>query len=142
MKKEPAIGLVNGQLSACPKTPNCVSTNQEDLNRYMLPVNYEGLTLDQAKAILREVLTTLPKLTVVKDEGAYLHVEAQTMIFEYTQDVEFLFDEAAKELHFRSASRVGYTDFGSNKRRMQSVVARFIRLRDERLSETKKEQTN
>ncbi|HET6871418.1 MAG TPA: DUF1499 domain-containing protein, partial [Sporolactobacillaceae bacterium] len=62
MKKEPAIGLVNGQLSACPKTPNCVSTNQEDLNRYMLPVNYEGLTLEQAKAILREVLATLPKL--------------------------------------------------------------------------------
>lgn len=140
MKKEPAIGLVNGQLSACPKTPNCVSTNQEDLNRYMLPVNYEGLTLEQAKAILREVLATLPKLSVVKDEGVYLHAEAQTMIFEYTQDVEFLFDEAAKELHFKSASRVGYTDFGSNKRRMQSVVARFIRLRDGRLAESMKDQ--
>ncbi|HSU79089.1 MAG TPA: DUF1499 domain-containing protein [Candidatus Angelobacter sp.] len=142
MKKEPAIGLVNGQLGACPKTPNCVSTNQEDLNRYMLPIKYDGLTLEEAKAILREVLTTLPKLSVVKDEGAYLHAEAQTMIFEYTQDVEFLFDEATRELHFKSASRVGYTDFGSNKRRMQAVVARFIRKRDERLVQTEKEKTN
>jgi uncharacterized protein (DUF1499 family) len=135
MKKEPAIGLVNGLLSACPKTPNCVSTNQEDLNRFMLPVKYDGLTLEEAKEILREVLATLPKLSVVKDEGAYLHAEAQTMVFEYTQDVEFLFDEKTKELHFKSASRVGYTDFGSNKRRMQSVVARFIRKRDGRLAE-------
>ena len=142
MKKEPAIGLVNGQLGACSKTPNCVSTNQEDLNRYMLPIKYDGLTLEEAKAILREVLTTLPKLSVVKDEGAYLHAEAQTMIFEYTQDVEFLFDEATRELHFKSASRVGYTDFGSNKRRMQAVVARFIRKRDERLVKTEKEKTN
>ena len=79
---------------------------------------------------------------MVKDEGAYLHAEAQTMIFEYTQDVEFLFDEATRELHFKSASRVGYTDFGSNKRRMQAVVARFIRKRDELLVQVEKEKTN
>lgn len=135
MKKQPTIGLIDGQLIGCPKTPNCVSTNHKDLNRLMLPVEYKGLNLEQAKEILLEVLKTLPKLQVVKDEGAYVHAEAQTMVFEYVQDVEFLFDEDKKELHFRSASRVGFTDFGSNKRRMQSVVARFIRKRDECLSQ-------
>ena len=135
MKKQPTIGLIDGQLIGCPKTPNCVSTNHKDLNRLMLPVEYNGLKLEHAKQILFEVLKTLPKLQIVKDEGTYVHAEAQTTVFEYVQDVEFLFDEDKKELHFRSASRVGFTDFGSNKRRLQSVVARFIRKRDERLSE-------
>lgn len=130
MKKDPAIGLMDGKLLACPKTPNCVSTNHRDLNRLMMPVEYKGLSLDEAKAILFDVLKTLPKTEVIKDEGSYVHAKAKTVVFEYIQDVEFLFEDEAKELHFRSASRVGYTDFGSNKRRMQSVVARFIRKRE------------
>ncbi len=132
MKKQPTIGLVNGQLAACSKTPNCVSTTHQDLNRLMLPVKYEGLSLEEAKDVLFEVLKTLPKIKIEKDEGTYVHAEAQTMVFEYVQDVEFLFDEEAKTLHFRSASRVGFTDFGSNKRRMQSIVARFLRKCEER----------
>jgi uncharacterized protein (DUF1499 family) len=135
MKKQPTIGLIDGSLRACPKTPNCVSTNHSDLNRHMLPVNYSGLTLDEAKGILFEVLKTLPKVEVVKEEEGYVHAEAKTMVFEYIQDAEFLFDEEAKQLHFRSASRVGYTDFGSNKRCMQSVVARFLRKRDQHLAQ-------
>ncbi|WEG13053.1 DUF1499 domain-containing protein [Pullulanibacillus sp. KACC 23026] len=133
MKKQPTIGLIDGSLRSCPRTPNCVSTNHSDLNRHMLPIDYSGLTLDEAKGILFEVLKTIPKVEVVKEEDGYIHAEAKTMVFEYIQDAEFLFDEDDKQLHFRSASRVGYTDFGSNKRRMQSVVARFLRKRDEHL---------
>jgi uncharacterized protein (DUF1499 family) len=36
-------------------------------------------------------------------------------------DVEFWFDAAAKTIHFRSASRSGYYDFGVNRKRMEEL---------------------
>lgn len=129
-KKAGPAGFVNGGLAPCPKTANCVSTEQKNPNRRMPPINYEGLTLEEAKATLLSVLKTLPKTEVKIDEGPYIYAEARTYLFEFYHDVEFYFDEAKKVIHFRSASRLGFSDFGTNKRRMQAVVARFYRFAD------------
>jgi uncharacterized protein (DUF1499 family) len=42
-------------------------------------------------------------------------------------DVEFVFDEGAKQIHFRSASRLGRKDFGVNRKRMEEIRAAFAR---------------
>ena len=121
----------SGQLALSPKSARCISSRHENPNRRMIPMTYDGLALDEAKTILFEVLHTIPKMTVVKDEGAYVKAEAKTLVAEFFHDVEFFFDDEAKEIHFRSASRIGITDFGANKRRMQSVVARFLNRMDQ-----------
>ncbi|MGV3487919.1 MAG: DUF1499 domain-containing protein [Tuberibacillus sp.] len=116
----------NGKMAPSPKSARCISSKHENQNRYLMPMPYEGLTLEEAKSVLHDVLKTIPKLTVDKDEGQYIHAVAKTLVVEFFHDVDFFFDEEAKEIHFRSASRFGLTDFGANKRRMQSVVARFL----------------
>lgn len=121
----------NGQLATSPRHARCVSSKHENPNRWMIPMDYVGLTLEEAKDILLEVLQTIPKVTVDQNEGTYMHAEARTLIAEFFHDVEFFFDEEAKEIHFRSASRMGFSDFGANKRRMQSVVARFLNRADD-----------
>ncbi|MFC4619926.1 DUF1499 domain-containing protein [Camelliibacillus cellulosilyticus] len=122
-----ALGVQDGGLAPCPKTANCVSTQHNNLNRRMPPIDYDGLTLQEAKETLYNVLKTLPKIDIQKDDGRYIYAEAKTMVFEFFNDVEFYFDESKKEIHFRSASRMGISDFGANKRRMQAITARFLR---------------
>ena len=54
---------------------------------------------------------------------AYLHYEFTSLLLRFVDDVEFLFDEATKTVHFRSASRTGYSDLGVNRRRMEQMQA-------------------
>jgi uncharacterized protein (DUF1499 family) len=68
-------------------------------------------------AILRE----LPRITIVAADGVYLRAESRSAIFRFVDDVEFLADEAAKVIHVRSASRLGSSDLGVNRRRVESI---------------------
>ncbi|GGE28909.1 hypothetical protein GCM10011391_04340 [Pullulanibacillus camelliae] len=130
-KQSDVQGVIDGKLAPCPKTANCVSTEHTNPNRYMLPIEYKDISLSKAKEILVDVLKTIPKLEVKKIDGPYIYAEAKTMIFEFFHDVEFYFDDVEKLIHFRSASRMGFADLGTNKRRMQSIVARFYRQADQ-----------
>ena len=62
---------------------------------------------------------------VVADEN-FLHVEFRSAVFGFVDDVEFLFDDGNKVIHVRSASRVGYYDFGVNRRRVEELRKRFM----------------
>ncbi|WP_085522569.1 DUF1499 domain-containing protein [Tuberibacillus sp. Marseille-P3662] len=114
-------------LAPCPKTANCVSSEHQDLNRRMMPVSFDGATTEEAMEYLVDILSGLPKTTIEKQEHHYIHAVAKTTVMEFYHDVEFYLDEAAKQVHFRSASRIGLTDFGTNKRRLQAIIARFLR---------------
>lgn len=61
----------------------------------------------------------------MQDEDLYLHYEFTSLLLRFVDDVEFLFDEEAKTIHFRSASRVGYGDLGVNRRRMEDIRSRL-----------------
>jgi len=62
----------------------------------------------------------------VKATPDYIHVEFRSSFFEFVDDVEFLFDDTAKLIHFRSASRVGYYDFNVNRSRMEDIRRRVM----------------
>ncbi len=59
------------------------------------------------------------------EEEAYWHVEFRSRVFRFVDDVEFLFGPAGRQIHVRSASRVGYSDFGANRRRIEEIRALF-----------------
>ncbi len=63
----------------------------------------------------------MPRIKLVEEEDSYLHYEFTSLLFRFVDDVEFLFEDATKTIHFRSASRVGYGDFGVNRKRMEEI---------------------
>ena len=118
------------RLAPCPRTPNCVSTQAPAGPQHMDPIPYTG-PLAQARAKLLEVLRHHPRTRIVREEADSLKAECRSAFFHFVDDVEFLFDDAAKRIHFRSASRLGRKDFGVNRQRMEEISAA---LRPNRLS--------
>jgi uncharacterized protein (DUF1499 family) len=115
-----------GQLAPCPDSPNCVNsqTPASDTVHAIAPLTYSG-TLDAAKNHLRAVIAAMPRTKIVADEGNYLRAEFTSLIFRFVDDVEFVFDDAAKTIDFRSASRAGQGDMGVNRKRMEEIRTKF-----------------
>jgi uncharacterized protein (DUF1499 family) len=115
-----------GRLSPCPDSPNCVNSQapESDTVHAISPLTYTG-TADAAKARLRTVIAAMPRTKIVADEGNYLRAEFTSLVFRFVDDVEFVIDDAAKTIHFRSASRVGQGDMGVNRKRMEEIRSKF-----------------
>lgn len=107
-------------LQPCPSSPNCVSTYAQDAGHAIAPFPYRK-SRAEAKEALKAILNALPRVTLVDEDESYLHYEFTTLLLRFVDDVEFLFDEETKTIHFRSASRMGYGDFGVNRRRMEEL---------------------
>ena len=123
--KRPAdLGLVAGRLRGCPSKPNCVCTQDTDKEHAIEPVEFSG-TAAEALAKLQAVVKAMPRSHIVTADGNYLHVEFTSLVLRFVDDVEFLIDPEARLIHFRSASRVGYSDLGVNRRRMEAIRAAF-----------------
>lgn len=118
------LGIRDGRLVPCPDRPNCVSSQADDTRHAMDPLRYEG-DPDDAFARLKAVLHQLPRCTIVVEQGDYLRAEFRSRWFRFVDDVEFLNDRDHGLIHFRSASRVGYADFGVNRRRMEAIAQAF-----------------
>jgi len=65
----------------------------------------------------------LPRTKLVEEDESYLHYEFTSLLLRFVDDVEFLFEDESKTIHFRSASRIGYGDIGVNRSRMEQVRA-------------------
>jgi len=118
-KKGEALGLKNGQLQACASTENCVIS--EVVNGQ--PNTIEAFTFSGDKADfvskLEGVIETLGgKVTV--QEGDYIAATFTSGIFGFVDDFELRVTDD-NLLHFRSASRVGRSDLGANKKRVDAM---------------------
>ena len=117
---------VRACLKPCPNTPNCVSTLAQDEEHRIAPIAYFG-PLSEAKARLLETIQEMARTKIVEMDGDYIHVTFTSAIFRFVDDVEFVFDDSAKVIHFRSASRLGRSDLGANRRRMEQIRKAFGR---------------
>jgi uncharacterized protein (DUF1499 family) len=118
------LGITDGKLSPCPDSPNCVSSQSSDKRHFIEPVLYEG-TEQTAMERLIEVIQGMKRCRIVTMEDHYIHAEFTSAFFRFVDDVEFYFDSEAKIIHMRSASRIGYSDFGVNRQRMEKVRSLF-----------------
>ncbi len=109
-------------LSPCPSSPNCVSTQAQDEGHAIAPFRYRK-SRAEAKEALKEVVRSLSRTKLVEENESYLHYEFTSLLLRFVDDVEFLFDDDTKTIHFRSASRTGYGDLGVNRARMEQVRA-------------------
>jgi uncharacterized protein (DUF1499 family) len=116
-----AIALTEmGQLSPCPKTPNCVISQGEDSKHGIAPLGYSG-DLNTAKEALVKVLSVVPRTVVVEETDNYIRAESTSRVFHFVDDVEFYFPSDEQVIHVRSASRVGESDLGVNRRRIEQI---------------------
>lgn len=112
-------------LKPCPSSPNCVSSlAEEDSAHHVAPLPWTG-GLDQAKARLRQAVLAAGHATVVVEDETYWRIEFRSRIFRFVDDVEFQFDPRTRLIHVRSASRVGHSDLGVNRARVEQIRARF-----------------
>lgn len=107
-------------LKPCPNKPNCVSSLSKDKEHYVQPISFEGDWM-LVKQTLIEVLKQIPRTQIVTNEHTYLHVTFKSRILRFVDDVEFLFDDVGHQIQVRSASRVGYSDFGVNRKRIERI---------------------
>ena len=119
------LGVTNGVLAACPSSPNCISSQTADEQHRIAPLSFTA-DPETAFAQLLAVLKGRPDTTVLETTGNYLRVELRTTLF--IDDAEFLLDREHRLIHVRSASRLGYSDLGKNRRRMEEIRAQFDAL--------------
>ncbi len=119
------LGATGDRLAPCPDSPNCVSTQSESKRHAMAPLPYLQ-TREASREKILSILRGMKRTEVVKVKEFYLHAEFRTALWRFVDDVEFLFDDAARVVHFRSASRAGYYDFGLNRRRMKEISEKYL----------------
>ena len=58
---------------------------------------------------------------ILEQTDDYIHFLFITGLFKFKDDIEFYFNDLDKIIHFRSQSRIGGYDWGTNRRRMESI---------------------
>ncbi len=118
------IGIHQGRLTDCPDRPNCVSSQTDSSDNAIAPFEY---TQSRKEAIqtLMNVIKALPRAKLNEKSDTYVYVEVKSKIFGFVDDVEFFIPEKEAVIHVRSASRLGYSDFGVNRKRIESIRKDF-----------------
>ncbi|MDZ7661673.1 DUF1499 domain-containing protein [Thiohalophilus sp.] len=122
-RKQPELGLVDGRLPPCPASPNCVCSEYPSNDAYIKPLGYNG-SPENALARLKQVIGDTGG-EVIGEEADYLHAVYQTPWLRFIDDVELRLDKHQQVIHVRSASRVGRSDFGANRKRVETIRAAF-----------------
>ncbi len=116
------LGAHGGELAACPTSPNCVSSQVVDEKHRIAPISFSGEP-QTAFVRLKLVLKQRGDTTIIDEKSGYLLVEFRTTLF--VDDGEFLLDPEQSIIHVRSASRLGYSDLGKNRSRMEEIRRQF-----------------
>lgn len=112
------------QLPPCPSSPNCVSSQATEEGHFIAPFK-TTVPVDEAWAALKTALLSQSRTVITGETGNTLHAEATSLVFRFVDDIDAILDANAKVIHIRSASRVGYGDFGVNRRRVESLRAQL-----------------
>jgi uncharacterized protein (DUF1499 family) len=113
-------GIVDGRLTPCPESPNCVSSDAVDELHQTEPYRLK-VAPEQAWRGLMDVVAAQERVTAVTANDTYLHVEFRSAIFRFVDDAEFQLRAEDGIIAVRSASRVGHGDMGVNRKRVETI---------------------
>ena len=116
--------ILIGQFAPCPDKPNCVSSKSSLSLHKIAPLIYKENS-QYARIKLLGIINSMPRTQISIEDNKFIHVEFTSKIFRFVDDVEFYF-EGDETIHFRSASRVGHSDMGVNRDRMEEIRSLFI----------------
>jgi len=104
----------------CPSAPKCVSSQASDPRHYIEPFDFHDPPAE-AMQRLKEAVLAEKRVTIIEDQPEYLHVEVRSLVFRFVDDVEFTLQADQGLIQIRSSARMGYTDFGVNRRRVERI---------------------
>lgn len=120
------LGIKDGRLSVCPASPNCVSSDATDGAHAVAPFQLVVSPSDGWRA-LRVVLDGLPRTKIISATDDYLHAECSSAVFGFVDDLELHVRPAENLIAVRSASRLGHSDFGVNRKRVEQLRSLLIK---------------
>ncbi len=109
------LGVKDGKLAPCPGSPNCVSSQSEDPQFNIDPL--PPITI----ADLKTIVANMERTTIIEETDNYLYAEFKSKLMGYVDDVEFYLDSDANVIQVRSASRLGKSDLGVNRKRIEEI---------------------
>lgn len=114
------LGVEQNRLIPCPSTPNCVSSQSENLDQYIKPLMNPDGQITVTK--LKEVIESQPRTQIIAQTDDYLYAQFTSRWFGFVDDVEFYFNpEKPGRIDVRSASRLGESDLGVNRKRIETL---------------------
>ena len=125
----PKAQLVDGKLKPCPSSPNCVSSESNTPSSRVEPLTFKGPP-EKAWGNLRETIREMGGKIQEEQEG-YLWATFTSKVFHFVDDVEFRMVSPEGMIHVRSGSRVGYSDLGVNRKRVERLRTIFNKGKDE-----------
>jgi len=114
------LGVTDGLLAPCPTSPNCVSSQSRDSKHRIEPLLLEG-TPAEAMEKLKAIIADLPRTEIIEATDNYLYAEFTSSLMGFVDDVEFYIDPTEKVIQVRSASRLGESDLGVNRKRIETI---------------------
>jgi uncharacterized protein (DUF1499 family) len=124
--KPPAtLGLNEGGLDACPDKPNCVLSMSANDDKHHIEPFSRPVDDRRAYELLRQVIAYQDRAAIVALTERYLRAEFKSRVFRFIDDVEFYFPPDAPVIHVRSASRIGYSDLGVNRKRIERIRLQY-----------------
>lgn len=118
--ERPELGIQNGELFPCPSTPNCVVSQDADKDHAIAPIPYTR-SRDKARELLTKVLGVVPRTEIVAQQENYIRVKSTSRIMGFVDDTEFYLPEDKPVIHVRAAARLGESDLGVNRRRLEQI---------------------
>lgn len=117
------IGMQDQRLAPCPDKPNCVTSQNADKAHFIEPLTYSG---DQNLAYqkLLTVVQKMPGSELITKQNNYLYFEFKSRWLRFVDDAEFLFFPE-NQIQVRSASRLGHSDMGVNRKRIETIREQF-----------------
>ncbi len=122
------LGVYSGRLAPCPSSPNCVSSYSQDAQHGIAALSYDSEP-EMAIANLKQIIESMPRTNIVKEDEDYLYAEFTSKIMGYVDDVEFYVDQEANAIQVRSASRLGESDLGVNRERVETIREKLNELK-------------
>ncbi len=123
------LGVNNGKLVDCPNSPNCVSSQSptSDETHFIQPLKYTSTT-EKALADLKKVIESEDRTKIISESSDYLYAEFKSALMGFVDDVEFYLDSSTNTIHVRSASRLGQSDLGVNRKRIETIRTKFNQM--------------
>lgn len=122
------LGIYSGELAPCLDTPNCVNSQSRDVTHKIEPFTYSSSS-EKAMADLKKVIQSFKRTKIITATNTYLYAEFTIPIVGFVDDVELYLDKSKKVIHVRSASRLGESDLGVNRRRIETIRTKLNQLK-------------
>jgi uncharacterized protein (DUF1499 family) len=115
-----AISASEKNLPPCRDTPNCVSSQAQDDKHFIEPFKIKGNAAEAWK-VLKELINQQSRLVITHETVNRIHAEATSLVFQFVDDIDLIHDSHTNLIHVRSASRTGHSDFGVNRKRIETL---------------------